>query len=214
MIAIVAEISAIRVFHELDGSRLRLPRFLRSSPPPTGFPDGEQPQSPRENRRESGPRGGILRRSRRRSGVLLAVLIVVLLSAAITLGVARPFGAEANRTTPVIAPIPVQVLAHPAPPEMPTLQGALRECDGEQEECVREFVGKVAPRAEYAGGRTEVDATGSGQNHSVLYFEDPAMEPCEYEQPESGTSGATTSYTVVIAGKGSFAPERDCIPEL
>ena len=94
----------------------------------------------------------------------------------------------------------------------------LQGCEKSQEECVRDFVARVAPEAQYVGGRT--DANDFGRNRHVLYFVDPARAPCEYEKFESPADAPDVSYEVLIAGEGSFAPNRQedsgrgCLPEL
>lgn len=98
------------------------------------------------------------------------------------------------------------------PPERPTLKEALQKCEGTGEECAREFVARVAPEAEYAGGR--IDIGDSGQSRNVLYFVDPTMEPCKYEKMEGRAGDADTSYAVLIAEEGSFDGGAGCLPEL
>lgn len=96
---------------------------------------------------------------------------------------------------------------------------ALRGCEQSQEDCARDFVAEVAPKAEYAGGR--IDTDDSGRSRHVLYFVDPARAPCEYRMFESSADGSgDSSYVVLIAGEGSFAQgqpggsEAGCLPEL
>ena len=95
---------------------------------------------------------------------------------------------------------------------------ALQGCEQSQEECVRDFVARVAPKAEYVGGR--IDTDDSRQTRHVLYFVDPAKTRCEYETFESPANASNVSYIVLIAGKGSFAQSQQgesgtgCLPQL
>ncbi len=96
---------------------------------------------------------------------------------------------------------------------------ALRGCERSQEDCARDFVAGVAPKAEYAGGR--IDTGTSGQTRTVLYFVDARKAPCEYKRFESAAGGDGGShYVVLIAGEGSFGQQPDgdgeanCLPEL
>jgi hypothetical protein len=84
---------------------------------------------------------------------------------------------------------------------------------------VRDFVARVAPSAEYAGGRIEAD--DSGQSRYVMYFVDPSMAPCVYKKFESAPDDATgTRYVVLVAGEESFDKEQfgrgeaGCLPKL
>jgi hypothetical protein len=94
----------------------------------------------------------------------------------------------------------------------------LQGCERSQEDCARDFVAKIAPTAEYVGGR--IDTDDSGLTHHVLYFVDPARAPCEYRKLESPADASNVSYDVLIAGKGSFALRqqegsgRGCLPKL
>ena len=94
----------------------------------------------------------------------------------------------------------------------------LEGCERAQQDCAREFVARVAPRAEYVGGR--IDTDDSGETHHVLFFVDPARAPCEYEEFESPADASGVSYDVLIAGEGSFARRqqegvgRGCLPKL
>jgi hypothetical protein len=94
----------------------------------------------------------------------------------------------------------------------------LQRCEQSQEDCARNFAAKIAPTAEYVGGR--IDTENSGRTHHVLYFVDPASAPCEYEKFESPADDSGASYEVLIAGEGSFAQRqqegsgRGCLPEL
>ena len=95
---------------------------------------------------------------------------------------------------------------------------ALRGCEQSQEDCVRDFVARIAPKAEYVGGR--IDTEDSGRTHHVLYFVDPARPPCEYGKFESPADASNVSYEVLIAGEGSFTQRQQedsgagCLPEL
>jgi hypothetical protein len=94
----------------------------------------------------------------------------------------------------------------------------LEGCERAQQDCAREFVARVAPQAEYVGGR--IDTDDSGETHHVLFFVDPARAPCEYEEFESPADASGVSYDVLIAGEGSFARRqqegggRGCLPKL
>lgn len=103
-----------------------------------------------------------------------------------------------------------------SPSEAPTLQEALQECKGDKERCVRQFVEKTAPKAEYAGGRIDADTGDSDRNRSILFFVDPTMKRCEYERLEYSATDATMSYAVIITAETSFDSEggSDCAPEL
>lgn len=103
-----------------------------------------------------------------------------------------------------------------SPSEAPTLQKALQECEGDEERCVRQFVEKAAPKAEYAGGRIDTDIGDSDQNRNILFFVDPTMKRCEYERLEYSATDATTSYAVIITAEASFdsGGGSDCAPEL
>jgi hypothetical protein len=95
---------------------------------------------------------------------------------------------------------------------------ALQECEQSQEDCARDFVTRIAPAAEYVGGR--IDTDDSGRNRHVLYFVDPARSPCEYVKFESPADASNVSYVVLIAGEGSFTRRQQedigagCLPEL
>lgn len=102
----------------------------------------------------------------------------------------------------------------PSEPRRDPLREVIRDCDGSADGCVKDVVARIAPEAEYVGGRT--DAGGSGQNNAVLYFADPDMEPCEYTRFTHAPTDRSALYTVVIAGEDSFGEEggRDgCVPE-
>jgi hypothetical protein len=88
-------------------------------------------------------------------------------------------------------------------------------CAGEDRVCIRERVSEVAPEAEYLGGRIDVEAGGPSPNRSVLYFEDPTLDPCEYKTMEQVPYDSSTSYVAIVAGKGSYGGEngRNCVPE-
>jgi hypothetical protein len=94
----------------------------------------------------------------------------------------------------------------------------LEGCEQSQGDCARAFGAKVVPKAKYVGGRTDTD--GSGRTHHVLYFVDPAKEPCEYEKFESPSDGSDDSYDVLIAGEGSSVERqledngKGCLPKL
>jgi hypothetical protein len=114
--------------------------------------------------------------------------------------------------------------ATPAPDGAPTPREVSRRCEGSREqECVRRLVARVAPEAEYVRSRIDLNADGPGQNRNVLYFEDTTLRACEYTMWEGeywtlqgGVNTATTSYTVIIAGEGSYGEEqngRNCVPE-
>ena len=95
---------------------------------------------------------------------------------------------------------------------------ALQECEQSQEDCARDFVARIAPAAEYVGGR--IDTEGSRRPRHVLYFVDPARSPCEYLKFESPADASNVSYVVLIAGEGSFTRRQQvdlgagCLPEL
>lgn len=90
------------------------------------------------------------------------------------------------------------------------LTETVRDCGGDREECVRDFVARAAPESRYVGGRTDLQA--GAQNTEVLYFEDPDLGTCEFER---GTYDAEngSDLMVIVVGEGSFGSERDeCIP--
>ncbi len=90
---------------------------------------------------------------------------------------------------------------------------ALDGCEGDREDCVRDFVSQVSPESNYIGGRTDLATGGEGDNAEVLYFEDPEMDTCQFERGRHETEG-DLDYTVILVGPGSFNDERgeECIP--
>jgi hypothetical protein len=88
-------------------------------------------------------------------------------------------------------------------------------CGGELYVCVRERVSEVSAGAKYVGGRIDVDTDGPVTHRSVLYFEDPAMRPCEYEMLEQTADDSSTRSLAIVAGRGSYGGEngRNCVPE-
>lgn len=160
-------------------------------------------------------------------GVVL-ILVVVLLGvegyfvyrfyaapapSAVTEAAATHDGTTTAASATTAAP-PSDDAATTGPPETPSLQRNMEECTGGQEECVREIVAEIAPKAEYAGGRIDTDE--SGRSRTVLYFENPAMGSCEYARLEHVGGEASTDYVAIIAGEGSYEEEveSDCVPEL
>lgn len=93
------------------------------------------------------------------------------------------------------------------------LGGALDGCEGDREDCVRDFVSQASPDSRYIGGRMDLASGGSGRNAEILYFEDPGMEACQYERGRY-ESEDDLDYTVILIGPGSFNDERgeECIP--
>lgn len=98
-------------------------------------------------------------------------------------------------------------------PAAPTLEGlgeAIRVCDGDRGECVREFVAEAVSGARYIGGRVDLNAGGAG-NEEVLYFESPALEACEFVEQEYEANDGL-AYDVIVVGQGSFERGLECIP--
>lgn len=107
--------------------------------------------------------------------------------------------------------------AEPDPPERPTLQQALQECEAEEEgECAFQFASERAPQAQYVDERSLTD--DSGRERNVLYFSDPSRDVCEFRRFEGASGEAAPVYVVIIAGEGSFDDqyaegEAGCLPE-
>lgn len=95
----------------------------------------------------------------------------------------------------------------PFSPQSSGLEGRVEECTvaEDQELCIKDLVANVAPGAEYIGARTELNIDGSGRNQKVLYYEDPALESCEFTRKVFDSGEETTYHSVIIAGSGAFS---------
>jgi cytoskeletal protein RodZ len=99
-----------------------------------------------------------------------------------------------------------------SPPERPSLQRALEECDGEERECVLQFVSETAPEAVYVDEITGTD--DSGRERNVVYFSDPDRGVCKIGRFEGQASDASPVYVAIVAGEGSYDDQyAECLPE-
>lgn len=89
-------------------------------------------------------------------------------------------------------------------------------CGGNDDGCIRALVAEAAPKAEYVGGRIDVDIDGPAPARNVLYFKDPTMGRCQYRQLERISDDASTHYVAIVAGDGSYRRENgeNCVPEI
>lgn len=104
----------------------------------------------------------------------------------------------------------------PFSPQIPGLEGRVEECvvAEDQELCIKDLVADIAPGTEYIGARTELNIDDSRRNQKVLYYEDPALESCEFTR-KVFDSGETTYHSVIIAGSGAFSDQTSngCVIE-
>lgn len=105
----------------------------------------------------------------------------------------------------------------PFSPQRPGVEARIEECvlAEDKELCIKDLVADVAPGAEYIGARTELNIDDSGRNHKVLYYEDPALESCEFTRKVFDSEEETTYHSVIIAGLGAFSDETSegCVIE-
>lgn len=105
----------------------------------------------------------------------------------------------------------------PFSPQRPGVEARIEECvvAEDQEACVKDLVADVAPGAKYIGARTELNTDGSGRNQKVIYYEDPALESCEFTKKAFDSGADTTYHSVIIAGLGAFSDKKSegCVIE-
>jgi hypothetical protein len=89
------------------------------------------------------------------------------------------------------------------------LREAIRQCEGDRKECVREFVAGAAPETKYIGGRVDFNAGGSGRNKEIFYFEDPSLGTCENTRQEYATKDSITTILLRV-----HKPTRITFPRL
>ena len=117
------------------------------------------------------------------------------------------------------APVASEAPEEPETPPSPRDLGEpSRGCDGDREECAREFVAGRTPEANYIGGDLgqyeEIPYfEETPYFEEVLYFEDPTLGVCEYTLQEYEVIDGIT-YAVLIVGPGTFDGEgvSKCVP--
>ncbi len=96
---------------------------------------------------------------------------------------------------------------------LPEKVGGCPENGEEGEGCVRAAVKRSTSDSTYIGGGTDLAPDKPVSGNTMMYFETPALKPCEYARRSYSVKEGR--YTVIVLGEGSFAEEseEECVPQ-